>query len=119
MNKLGRRLWDTMIVPISDFRPLLWVLTITAVLYLLDPEGLNVMRVVLYTVLFWMLSLCIRKALMPYRCGGENGEAARVRMKLSHFLRLAIEGNVAAAVVAVGILFFQALIAFSFVIWMR
>lgn len=114
--KTGRRLWDTFIVPILDFRPLGWVIAIVAILHLLDPEGLNVMRVILYTVAFWMLSLSIRKAMMPYRY---NNYGKRSQLKLSHFFRLAMEGNVAAAIVSVGILTFQALIAFSFIIWMR
>lgn len=115
--KTIQRLWDTFIVPITDFRPLGWVLAIAALLYLLDPEGLNVLRVILYTVVFWMLSLTIRKALMPYK--QENENSARVRMKLSNFLRLAAQGNIAAAVVSVGIITLQALIAFSFIIWLR
>lgn len=115
--KTFRRLWDTFVMPIVDFRPLGWVIAIAALLYLLDPEGLNIMRVVLYTVAFWMLSLTIRKAMMPYRRDDENNN--RVRMKLSYFLRLAAEGNVAAAVVSVGVIMLQALIAFSFIIWLR
>lgn len=115
--KTIQRLWDTFIVPITDFRPLGWVLAIAALLYLLDPEGLNVLRVILYTVVFWMLSLTIRKALMPYKQDEENN--VRVRMKLSNFLRLAAHGNIAAAVVSVGIITLQALIAFSFIIWLR
>lgn len=114
--KTVRRLWDTFIVPVIDFRPLGWVVAVAALLYLLDPEGLNIMRVILYTVAFWMLSLTIRKAMMPYR---REDEGKRVRMKMSYFLRLAAEGNVAAAVVSVGIMVLQALIAFSFIIWLR
>ena len=117
MIKTTRRVWDTIIVPIKDMRFLFCIAAITAALYLLDPEGLNVMRIVLYTIMFWMLSICIRKAMMPYRRDTEDGH--RVQMKLSFFMRQALKGNVAAAIISVGILFIQALIAFSFIIWLR
>lgn len=117
MIKTSRRFWDTLVVPVKDMRFLLWVAAITAALYLLDPEGLNVMRIILYTIMFWMLSICIRKAMMPYRRDSEDGH--RVQMKLSYFMRQALKGNVAAAIISIGILFLQALIAFSFIIWLR
>lgn len=115
--KFTRRLFDTMIMPLLDLRPLCWVAVIVSVLYLLDPEGLSILRVILYTVLFWVLSLSIRKAMMPYCRETEGGQ--RVPMKLSHFLRLAAEGNVAASVVVVGVLVLQAMIALSFIVWLR
>lgn len=115
--KIVRRFFDTFVMPIVDLRTLGWAFIIMCALYLLDPEGLSVMRVVLYTILFWILSLSIRKAIMPYRRDDENGR--RVRMKLSHLMRLAAEGNVAAAIVCVGILSMQAIVALSFIIWLR
>ena len=59
----------------------------------------------------------IRKAMMPYRRDTEDGH--RVQMKLSFFMRQALKGNIAAAIISVGILFLQALIAMSFIIWLR
>ena len=111
------RLYDTFIVPIKDFRPLGWVAFIVALLYWLDPQGLSVMRVILYTFLFWMLSLSLRKAMMPYRKTDEDGK--KTQMKLSDFLRAALDGNLAAGIVGAAILGFQAILALSFILWLR
>lgn len=114
---LWQRLLDTFIVPVKDFRVLGWMILLGTAAHFVDPQGLQVLGIVLYVAFFWLLALSLRKISFPYR---HQDETKRwVPCKLSDFFREALKGNIAAAIVASAIIFMQVAIAFSFTMWMR
>lgn len=116
IKKFFQMLWDTFIVPIKDYRWLGWIVLLSVFLIFLDPQGLQTMRVILYVLLFWLLAGVMRKIHFPYR---HDVDGKRIQLKLSDFIKSALEGNVAAAIVALAYIGFMVAVAWSFLPWIR
>jgi hypothetical protein len=111
---------STFIDPIKDFRVLGWTLLIGALAFLIDPQGLKMVGVVLYVCFFWMFALSIRKVLFPYRKDvDENGDGKKDPLKLSDFFKEAYKGSIAASIVVLAQIILMCVVALTFVLWIR
>jgi signal transduction histidine kinase len=108
---------DTFIAPIRDFRVLGWTAIVGTLAFFVDPQGLKMIGVVLHVFFFWLFALSVRKAFFPYRSTDADGKSSQI--KLSHFFKEALNGNVAAAIVAFAQIIMMCCIAISFVLWVR
>lgn len=102
-KRVGRTLFPTI-----DYRFLLLVGVLGAVMSAVDPVGLNAMRFLIFGVIFWGVSLWLRKVLTPYR-----------GVKMSDLARKAMEGCQAAAIIYLANTLLMIAIGISFFIWWR
>lgn len=116
ITKFWQMLYDTFLVPIRDFRWMGWMLLVGLMVLVLDPQGLQTMRIILFVLFFWFIAGMVRKIFFPYRI---EKDGQRHQMNLSDFFKAALDGNIAAAIMGSTIVFFMVAVALSFIMWIR